>query len=467
MISQKTKSTLTVAIGTILVVLGTLFLVALASGYNINIFNFEITSFGLIKLNSNPSGATVKINSRQISQKTPYQLDNVKPGEVSVEYLKDGYRNWFSKYNVVGGVVTFADYALLIPKLIDPKTIESDIKSTSLVSSGNNNKLFALSPTTGSIFEITGSQQLKKLVDLPLNDSIKQVSNLTEPSTNQDGSAMLLKASYPDSKAVNFWIGLSNGNVVNVDSIFAQTYSQATIDPRNARDVFALIAGQLVRANTENKTLTKLGASNINTLFVDRSYIYTLENRNPASAGQVLIRYDHNGNNRMQIMEFAPFKGSPWGINSAKLGGIDYLTVLEPSSGELSVVRMDGDKVSSSVMGQNCSQANFNEKGRFLSFYQSKTIRTVDLEFIERFSTDVENVISSKWFTDYQILFTKPDGIYIVDYNGYNISKLPPETEVPSNLQYSFTSDNKAIYYIKDGKIYYYSLQPKSSLINF
>jgi hypothetical protein len=66
MISQKTRSTLKITIGTILVAFGTLLLVAFSSGYNFDIFRGEIFSTGLVLLGTNPSGASIKINNKSI-----------------------------------------------------------------------------------------------------------------------------------------------------------------------------------------------------------------------------------------------------------------------------------------------------------------------------------------------------------------------------------------------------------------
>ncbi|NDE05646.1 MAG: PEGA domain-containing protein, partial [Flavobacteriia bacterium] len=68
---------------------------------------------GLVKLNTNPSGSTIKLNGKQIKQKTPYQLDSVKIGPITVEYEKEGYHKWSSKFLVEGGVVTFVGERLM------------------------------------------------------------------------------------------------------------------------------------------------------------------------------------------------------------------------------------------------------------------------------------------------------------------------------------------------------------------
>ena len=81
-----------------------------------------------------------------------------------MEYQKDGYHNWSSNFTVEGGVVTFADYALLIPKVIEPKQIDSSIQISGFISNNDNSKLFAVSDISSQINEVQRNFQLKKIV---------------------------------------------------------------------------------------------------------------------------------------------------------------------------------------------------------------------------------------------------------------------------------------------------------------
>lgn len=466
MISQKTRASLTVIVTFLLVIVGTLILVAVASGYNIDIFSGEISSRGLVKLNTNPSGATISINSKNLKQKTPYQLENIKTGPIKVEYQKDGYHSWSSNFTVEGGVVTFADYALLIPSDIEVKQIDSNIQMSGFIANSDNSKLFATSDSSAQIYEVQRNFQLKKIADIPLNASIKTANKLTDSLTNDEGSAIITRAEYPDSKPVRFWVGVSGGSVANIDDAVGAETKSLTINPRNYKEIFGINSGQLVRFNTDSKNLTKLAASNINTLYVNKNYIYTLENLSPASNGQFLVRYDFNGSGRYVIAQYPPAT-SAWTIRSSKLNGVDYLSLLNPADGSLFVVKNDGQKITSSLVGVGVSNSEFSQSGRFLSFSQNGNFRTIDIEFIERYSKANSSINSIHWFTDYQLLLYKADGTYIVDYDGENLIKLPPNFSDTAASKINYISDIKAVFFTSSGRINYYSLQPKGSLINF
>ena len=466
MISQKTRASLTVIISSIIVLFGTVLLVAVASGYNIDIFNGEISTRGLVKLNTNPAGATIKLNSKIIKQKTPYQLDSVKIGPITIEYEKEGYHKWSSKFLVEGGVVTFADYALLIPNEIETKNIDATLVFNDFLSNPDHSKLYVVSENTGLIHEVQRNSQIKKIAELPQNASFKPAAKLTEGITNEEGSAIVTKAIYPDSKPVRFWVGVSNGAAVNIDEIIGEETRNIIINPKNNKEIFGINNGQLIKSNVDSRLTTKLGPANINSLAIDKSFIYTLENLTPQSNGQFLVRYDFNGGGRY-VMEQYPASTAAWQIVLSKLNNTEYLAITNPADGSTYVISNDGQKILSSFIGTDIKYASFNQTGRFLSYFQANNFKCIDLEYTERFYVKNEGIGSIAWFTDYQLVINKADGPYIVDYSGDNLVKLPPNINNNGSFKLNFTSDNKTIYFINAGKISYYSLQPKSSLINF
>ena len=466
MISQKTRASLTVIFSSIIVVVGTVLLVAIASGYNIDLFNGEISTRGLIKLNTNPAGASIKLNSKLIKQKTPYQLDNVKVGPISIEYEKEGYHKWSSKFIVQGGVVTFADYALLIPNEIETKNIDSAGSFNEFISNSNHAKLYVLSDNTGQINEIQRNSQIKRIADLPQNASFKPASKLTDNITNEEGSVIVTKAVYPDSKPVRFWVGVANGSVINIDEIIGDDTKNIIINPRNNKEIFGINNSQLIRSNVDSRNTIKLGPASITSLAIDKSYIYTLENLNPTSNGQFLVRYDYSGGGRYVLAQY-PAATLAWQIQLSKLNNTEYISLSNPADGSLYVVSNDGQKILSSLIGNDIKYAKFSQNGRFINFYQANNFKTIDLEVIERFFVSSEGIMQTSWFTDYQLIIYKADGPYIADYNGENIIKLPPNLAAGSAMSLNFITENKTVYFITNGKISYYSLQPKSSLINF
>ena len=466
MISQKTRSSLTVTIGTILIVIGTFLLVAFASGYNIDFLKGEIVTTGLALLNTNPGGATIKVSGRTLTQKTPYRLEGLKTGTITVEYSKPDYHDWKTSFFVKASQVTFADYALLIPIQIQTKQIDQQLSFTSIANNSEANKVFVFGSLPVSILEIKNDGQLRKIADIPTDVSLKQATSIQLLEVNPEGSALVVKATYENSNSIVFWVNTSNGELVNLTDFVSMIIDSPRINPRNNREIFAISEGKIRRINVESRTVTTGGINNVTSYNIDADNLYTLENLTPSDSGQFLIRYDLAGNNRYVMAQYGPSK-TPWGIGLSKLHGQSNISLLNPDSGTLHIVRYVDGKILTSEIGNNITIPKFSRNGRFISYVQGDTFKTIDLEFAERFSTTQENTLGISWFSDFQLLITKPDGLYIVDYTGENLVKVPPNTSTTDSLSTGIDKNGKHIYYLDRSKLHTYSLEPKGGLINF
>lgn len=463
MISQKTRSSLTITIGTILVVMGTFVLVAFASGYNIDFLRGEIVTTGLALLNTNPGGASIKINEKTLTQKTPYRLEGLKTGQITIEYSKSDYHNWKTSYFVKAGEVTFADYALLIPNNIQTKQLDTQTNFSAIRNSNDGSKVFGFGSSPAVIYEIKSDDQIRKIVELPLDSSLKQASSIDPIDIAQDGSAMVVKTNYESGNSVIYWVNSANGELVNLSAFIPQGLKSMRINPRNNRDILALLNGQLQHINVESRAITTSTLNNINSYNIDRENIYALESLSPATNGQFLVRYDQAGNNRYVLSQYEPMS-VPGEIIPSKLHGQSNIAILSPDIGTLSMIRQQDGKILSSVIGSGIKQPAFSRNGRFITYLQDNHFKTIDIEFTERFSVDQSNISSLSWFTEFQLLVTKPDGLYIVDFTGENLIKIPPNTTPPATTQSAINKNTKGIYYLEGNKLNHYTLEPKGWL---
>lgn len=463
MISQKTRSSLTITIGTILVVMGTFVLVAFASGYNIDFLRGEIVTTGLALLNTNPGGASIKINEKTLTQKTPYRLEGLKTGQITVEYSKSDYHNWKTSYFVKAGEVTFADYALLIPNNIQTKQLDTQTNFSAIRNSNDGSKVFGFGSSPAVIYEIKSDDQIRKIVELPLDSSLKQASTIDPIDIAQDGSAMVVKTNYESGNSVIYWVNSANGELVNLSAFIPQGLKSVRINPRNNRDILALLNGQLQHINVESRAITSSTLNNINSYNIDRENIYTLENLAPATNGQFLVRYDQAGNNRYVLSQYESMS-VPGEIIPSKLHGQSNIAILNPDNGTLCMIRQQDGKILSSVIGSGIKQPAFSRNGRFITYLQDNHFKTIDIEFTERFSVDQSNISSLSWFTEFQLLVNKPDGLYIVDFTGENLIKIPPNTTPPATTQSAINKNAKGIYYLEGNKLNHYTLEPKGWL---
>ena len=82
-----------------------------------------IIKTGIIHINTAPSGASVYINNRKFSEKTPTTIRNLPPGDYSLKLALNNYQPWEKTISVAEEKNTNIDHVILIPTVWDTRTI--------------------------------------------------------------------------------------------------------------------------------------------------------------------------------------------------------------------------------------------------------------------------------------------------------------------------------------------------------
>lgn len=440
-------------------------MVAFASGFNLDLVSGQIYTTGLVLLGSNPSGADIAINNQKISSKTPYRLENIRTGSLDVSYTKQDYHPWKTNYLVRAGEVTFADYALLIPREIEPHPIDPQKSFAEIFNSQDGSRVFAVSNSPLGILEISDGSAMRYILDLSTNPTLKSAQTIRLLSINNDGSAMVIQLQHESSSAI-YWVNTSTGELVDL-TVLAPVLSSPKINPRNNREVLVLQNGQIQKIDITNRTIRDLPLRNVTSFNIDTDNLYSMENLNPTSDGQFYIRYDHNGNNRYVLAQY-PTTQHPWQIQLSRWQGQNFSILVDLTSQSAHIVREVGGNNLTSNLGQNIKNISSSPDGRYINYIQGDELRTIDLESTERYHASTPGAITLSWLTNHQLASKKSDGLYIVDFTGQNLIKIPPN--IPSGdhtLGIATSRNNKRIYYILDTMLYSYTLDPPKGLINF
>ena len=101
--NRRTRSLPQILVGQFIVILlivaVSLSFISYAQGYRFNVKNFRIIKTGVIYLITNPKNATVFINGREMSNKTPFSKVEY-PGHYNIEIKAEGYHNWSETIHV-------------------------------------------------------------------------------------------------------------------------------------------------------------------------------------------------------------------------------------------------------------------------------------------------------------------------------------------------------------------------------
>ncbi|MDD5605765.1 MAG: PEGA domain-containing protein [Patescibacteria group bacterium] len=107
MLKQKNWPTTLAYILAIIVFLAvSVYTVMYATGYRVDFGTWSIEKTGVLAVTTKPSGATVKIDDKPYSRKTPFTLRNMLPGTYTLTLELEGYRPYTKPIEVVSNRVT-------------------------------------------------------------------------------------------------------------------------------------------------------------------------------------------------------------------------------------------------------------------------------------------------------------------------------------------------------------------------
>lgn len=95
-----------------------------AMGYRFNQTSLSIEQGGLVQFRSTPEGATVLVDGKKISAKTPGRA-HVSPGSHTVEMQLDGYQTWRRTVDLQPGQLLWLDYTRFVPNSVTTTPIRT------------------------------------------------------------------------------------------------------------------------------------------------------------------------------------------------------------------------------------------------------------------------------------------------------------------------------------------------------
>lgn len=98
------------------------------SGYRYSFKKAQVEKTGALVIETEPKGATVFLNNKEIKGKTPLRLNNVLPDNYEITIKKDAYYEWSKKLLVKSQETTFAEDVVLFPKSTAEKINDYAIK---------------------------------------------------------------------------------------------------------------------------------------------------------------------------------------------------------------------------------------------------------------------------------------------------------------------------------------------------
>ncbi len=455
MISKQTRTAIFYIASILIIVIGTIILVALARGYSYDFFNGQIKENGLVIVNSIPSGASISFNGNVTKYKTPYRLVNAEPGSLTVSLKKAEFRDWQKKLIVQAQEVSFADRALLIPQTIFYENLYGSFRvAASLQSNDNRKVVFVTDKPTLSIWMSEGEKAPVKIYQVPTPDkpeeTITSISDLQLSPNN--GSQLLFKVT---SQARSNYLTLptiENQIPININNTFGINSGNLTFNPTNNHEFYWLDSGLVRKINLDSKNTGDILVDNIIYIKVDSDRIFYISAATPNNLSRELWGMDLNGVRKIKILN-SVVDSPDYQIDYTRVNQKDYLVLLASKDKTATLYSDIYNQLQSSVLSKDAVGFTFSPNGTYLVVNNNNSTKSFDLDLVKHynFKTDLAGLSDWRWLDDYHLLIITNGKLRIMDFDGQNDQLISASGDIVSNVLPN--NDIKSINYVSSGQV--------------
>lgn len=282
-------------------------LIFVISGFRYN-ENGVLEQGSLIQFGTIPGGATVQVDGKVISGKTPSKT-SLLPGPHAFSMSKDGYETWQKTLNIASGTLTWLNYARLVPtnrpveKVADFSTIASSLAST-------DGRLILLQPDA--------AQPTFRLADLG-SDDVKQTI-LTLPATvytsptpavthtyridqwDKGGRYVLLQHTYGDKKE---WIVMDTSDVAsskNVTKLLDIDIQTAVLSGTSGNILYELSSGDIRKIDLSAATISRSLVSHVTSFNLYSTDVISYVGTDASDSAKRVVGLYREGDNAPHVL---------------------------------------------------------------------------------------------------------------------------------------------------------------------
>lgn len=419
---------------TCFVVFGTIILVAYGSGYSYDFKNGKLVHRGLLILESKPSGATVKLGNRQLSEKTPYRR-SFEEGSYEITLTKDDYRTWNKTLDVIPSRVNLAQYVILLPQRFQVEPVISYPSIKQSIASRDRKKIAYNVPTGSSpgIYVMdTGSRSQKKVYSLaaPVEGQPSESVEISEWS--DDASKLLVRQTIGD-KISYLIVSMNNDPVINLSQDLNVSFTNLRFSLSTWRTLYWNTTEGLKRVDVDEKSVSApitgpVGGYN----FAGDRIIYV----DAADPNKPLWLIETNGRKK-KLVESLPASGS-YAIDYSTYINVPQIVVSANDANQSFLISDAFDKPNKKLISTFAGSPLFNGDGRFVVIRGQDNSGTFDLELNKLYQfTQPNNKISGvTWFDNYHLQFNRDGQSVISEFDGNYANVITRGDSLPpSNTQ--------------------------------
>ena len=420
-------------------------LVFLILGYRIDTNNGKIEQSGLIQYDSNPSGATVSVDGKEIGSRTTTQ-GTVLAGVHTFTMQKSGYQLWQKTVDVKAGTLKWLNYARLVPTNIKAQSVASYPTLSGSLSTIDGSTMIvqqSVSVPTFQIIDLT-SDTIKS------TDFIIPASSYSEATTpgmvhtftlNQwdtGGRYVLIQHTYGDKSE---WLVIDTKDPTatkNVTSLFDLSLTQVVFAGTSGNILYALSGTDLRQIDLSAGTISRTLISNVNSFSLYQTNVISYVGTDPSDAKKTVVGLYKEGDNAPHILRSVTTANDPLHIATAHYYNKDYVVISQgkhvditsgsypsSSSSDISSLR----QFAGFDFTGNVDSVSFSPKADYLLVQSGAQFESYDIEYQQAsdymLTTDTNVTVPAiKWLDDDHTYTDYNGSLVMREFDGGNASTL-------------------------------------------
>lgn len=451
----------------ILVALGTMAVLYLAYGYDIDRKTGTLIQNGIVFVDSKPQGARIYLNEVEHRSRTATRM--VLPsGVYTIRLEREGYRTWERTFNLEGGQIQRLVYPFLIPnQFVTTDIVQYDTLPALTTQSPDRRWVFVQVPSQiyqFQVFDLNDAEKAPVVITVPAEILTEPAAaaSLTFVEWSNNNRHVMFKRTFGER---NEFIVVDRENPaesVNINTSFGITPGFVSLKNKRHDQFYYLesVPGVLRSANLGNRTISAPLADGVAeySSYGDDILLYATQEGTPEGKAEIRI-IENDRTYLLRTVSAAP----KYVMDVAKYdnkwfyvaGGAsdNTVAVYENPLATLKQQNHGSPQLTALVRLENPQFVSFSANTQFIGVQSGSNLVTLDLEHTRQYRLelgfDIPLASQVRWMDGHRYIFTVADQSYIVDFDGSNENTLVTSQLGPAPF---FDRDYDNVFTFEDAK---------------
>lgn len=448
---------MTLAVGVIVT-----FVVLFVLGYRFDSSDGRLERYTMLQFNSNPSGADVTVDGKSLSSQTPNKV-TIQAGKHLITMSKTGYETWTKNVDAKSGVLTWLNYALLVPKKLTVEPIASYAAIYETLASPEGRYMLVEEQADTPVFNLVDlSSDTIRATKLTIPASLYSDATTADITHNfhidkwdDGGRYVLIKHTYADK---NEWLVLDtqDANLTkNITRLFDFAITSINFLGTSGNIFYALGTNDIRKIDLSAGTISRPLVSNVISFNIYSTNIIGYVG-NGTAANQKIIGLYRDGDDNAHIIRTILDDNLPINIAAARYFNEYYVIISDGKkvdilSGSYPNSVNDASSLkalTSFVMNEDIQNLSISPTGEYILMQSGAYFASYDLEYQSLASTRLTgtgSVALLRWINDNYIWSDRDGSLTIREFDGTNIRTI---NTVATGQSATLTSNGRYLYSI-------------------